>query len=97
MKAEGKQGRRKYLRYGKITYMSTPCPAGMQAPVSTLFPAVSGAAADDLGPLEQQRNPFGSAGPGVGKDGVPDSVFRLLRRPTPGSGGTRTVNSQQAQ
>ena len=27
MKAEGKQGRRKYLRYGKITYVSTPHPA----------------------------------------------------------------------
>src|SRR6478735_4311022 len=31
MKAEGKQGRRKYLRYGKATYLSTPLPAGMQA------------------------------------------------------------------
>src|SRR6478672_879420 len=31
MKAEGKQGRRKYLRYGKATYLSTPLPAGLQA------------------------------------------------------------------
>ena len=32
MKAEGKQGRRKYLRYGKATYLSTPLRPGMQAP-----------------------------------------------------------------
>jgi hypothetical protein len=31
MKAEGKQGRRKYLRYGKPAYMSTPLHGLLQA------------------------------------------------------------------
>ena len=31
MKAEGKQGRRKYPQYGKSAYVSTPLPAVMQA------------------------------------------------------------------
>ena len=31
MKAEGKQGRRKYLRYGKTNYVSTPQPDLLQA------------------------------------------------------------------
>jgi hypothetical protein len=33
MKAEGKQGRRKYLRYGKAARVSTPQPALLQAPL----------------------------------------------------------------
>jgi hypothetical protein len=33
MKAEGKQGRRKYLRYGKTTRVSTPLPRLLQAPL----------------------------------------------------------------
>jgi hypothetical protein len=31
MKAEGKQGRRKYLRYGKTLRVSTPHPSVLQA------------------------------------------------------------------
>ncbi|GAP53753.1 hypothetical protein AHiyo6_03180 [Arthrobacter sp. Hiyo6] len=33
MKAEGKQGRRKYLRYGKVAYVSTPLLSLLQAPI----------------------------------------------------------------
>ena len=46
MKAEGKQGRRKYLRYGKATYLSTPLRPGLQAlapaPGTGITPAGNG-------------------------------------------------------
>ena len=65
MKAEGKQGRRKYLRYGKTDYVSTPHRALLQDP-SFLFRQTAS---------EQERDALGSALLCVGKDRVTDQIL----------------------
>src|SRR5450830_140417 len=69
MKAEGKQGRRKYLRYGKATYLSTPLASRLQAPAAHAQPAAL--------PQRLPRPPaMLPAGPGAGwlRDGAHDNL-----------------------
>lgn len=83
MKAEGKQGRRKYLRYGKAAYVSTPLPRLLQA----LLPgAPSWPAPRRPGPLQRERNALCRAGTRVREDRVTDGILGRLGRLATGIG-----------
>jgi len=70
MKAEGKQGRRKYLRYGKAARVSTPLPRLLQA----LLPEAPSWV------LQRERHALGGAVAGVGKDSIAHGVLGGLVR-----------------